>query len=227
VHHLVVYNLGEGRNGYDRNDAPVFAGGPSVGGAATGAILKGDYNRMWQCTIFNTSVHGQGDLCPTTKQLGPAPGRSFPLLGQQNEHSVYLNTAAKLITGQVREKRYLTFLSFLVQVTTCQDRLGTNAIALRALMMKGTVHTQGGPLFPNASFAAWKAIARLDEAAMMLRDPTRFDFRPQAGSPLVGSGVVHSPQVPRREDGKAPDIGAYQADDADPWRPGCTFHPAC
>jgi hypothetical protein len=103
VHHLVVYNLGEGRNGYDRNDAPVFAGGPSVGGAATGAILKGDYNRMWQCTIFNTSVHGQGDLCPTTKQLGPAPGRSFPLLRQQNEHSVYLNTAAKLITGQVRE----------------------------------------------------------------------------------------------------------------------------
>ena len=23
MHHLVVYNLGEGRNGYDRNDAPV------------------------------------------------------------------------------------------------------------------------------------------------------------------------------------------------------------
>jgi hypothetical protein len=123
VHHLVVYNLGEGRNGYDRNDAPVFAGGPSVGGAATGAILKGDYNRMWQCTIFNTSVHGQGDLCPTTKQLGPAPGRSFPLLRQQNEHSVYLNTAAKLITGQVREKRHLTFLSFLVQL----DDLPTHA----------------------------------------------------------------------------------------------------
>ena len=37
----------------------VFAGGTSVGGAATGAILKGDFNRMWQCTIFNTSVHGQ------------------------------------------------------------------------------------------------------------------------------------------------------------------------
>ena len=62
---------------------------------------------------------------------------------------------------------------------------------------------------------------------MMLRDPTRFDFRPQASSPLVGSGVVHNPEVPRREDGKAPDVGAYQADDADPWRPGCTFHPAC
>ena len=91
----------------------------------------------------------------------------------------------------------------------------------------GTVHQQGGPLFPNASFAAWKAIARLDEAAMMLRDPTRFDFRPQASSPLVGSGVVHNPEVPRREDGKAADVGAYQADDADPWRPGCTFHPAC
>ena len=110
MHHLVVYNLGEGRNGYDRNDAPVFAGGPSIGGAATGAILKGDYNRMWQCTIFNTSIHGQGDLCPTTKPLGPAPGRSFPLLRQQNEHSVYVNTAAKLITGQVRNATLLSFL---------------------------------------------------------------------------------------------------------------------
>jgi hypothetical protein len=186
VHHVVAWNLGEGRDGYDRNDAPAAAGGAAVGGAATGAILKGDYNRVFQCTFFNTSVHGQGDLCPTTKPLGPVVSRSFPHLAQQNSHSVFLNTAAKLVTGQ------------------------------------------GGPLYPNASFTAWAAIARLDQDEMKLRDPENFDFRPRRGSsPMVEAGVVFPPEVPRRADGRAPDVGAYQADDPRPWRPGCTFHPTC
>eukprot|EP01052_Picozoa_sp_SAG31_P009855 SAG31_NODE_527_length_14452_cov_4.274925_9_plen_226_part_00 len=98
LHHLVVYNLGEGRDGYDRNDSPVE--NPEGVGAATGAILKGDYNRVWQSTFFNTSIWGQGDLCATSLPLGPAPGRSFPRLQQQNQHSVFLNTVAKTITGQ-------------------------------------------------------------------------------------------------------------------------------
>ena len=181
MHHLVVWNLGVGRDGADRNDEPTHP--PK--GAATGLILKGDFNRVWACTVFNTSVYGQGDLCPTTKKLGPAPGRGFPLLPQQNMHSLYLNTAAKLVTGQ------------------------------------------GGPLYPNATFVAWKGIARLGEAAMKLRDPANFDFRPLAASPLVGAGATHAPEVMPRPDGRAPDVGAYQADDADPWRPGCTFHPTC
>ena len=181
MHHLVVWNLGVGRDGFDRNDQPT----DPAKGAATGLILKGDYNRVWACTVFNTSVYGQGDLCPTTSALGPAPGRGFPLLAQQNVHSLYLNTAAKLVTGQ------------------------------------------GGPLYPNATFVAWKGIARLGEAAMQLRDPARFDFRPAATSPLVGAGATHPPEVKPRPDGRATDVGAYQADDAQPWRPGCTFHPTC
>ena len=185
MHHLVVYNLGEGRDGHDRNDQP---SNPPTG-AATGLILKGDYNRVWACTVFNTTEYGQGDLCPTTKSLGPTmcPGKrcGFPGLAQQNTHSLFLNSAAKLVTGQ------------------------------------------GGPVYPNASFAAWKGIARLGEAAMQLRDPAGFDFRPAAGSPLVGVGVAHPPEVMRRSDGRALDVGAYQADDAQPWQPGCTFHPSC
>eukprot|EP01052_Picozoa_sp_SAG31_P038990 SAG31_NODE_5316_length_2613_cov_3.281225_1_plen_260_part_10 len=78
MHHLVVYNNGKGRNGGDRNAA-----------AATGAILKGDYNKVYQLTIFNTSGSAQGDLCMVTK------GRP-----QQNMHSIVLNTVAKVVTGQ-------------------------------------------------------------------------------------------------------------------------------
>ena len=111
MHHLVVYNLGVGEAGFDRNDSPRL-NKPGVG-AATAAILKGDYNKVFQCTFFNTSIHGQGDLCPTTQPLGPAPGRSFPFLKQQNEHSIYINTAAKLITGQglIREHTVMLALS--------------------------------------------------------------------------------------------------------------------
>ena len=194
LHHLVVWNLGEGRDGFDRNDQP--SPGEPPKGAATGLILKGDYNRVWACTVFNTSRYGQGDLCATTKPLGPTSCTppftqrcGFPFLPQQNMHSLFLNTAAELVSGQ------------------------------------------GGPLPPNASFAAWRAVVRLDEAAMRLRDPARFDFRPAASSPLVGAGEVHPPEVmPRRSGGDgewAPDVGAYQADDEQPWRPGCTFHPSC
>ena len=53
MHHLVVYNNGEGRNGGDRNTA-----------AATGAVVKGDYNKVYQLTIFNTSGPAQGPSRP-------------------------------------------------------------------------------------------------------------------------------------------------------------------
>ena len=35
------------------------------------------------------------------------------------------------------------------------------------------------------------------------------------------------PEAPAKPGGARPDIGAYQADDEDPWVPGCTFSPAC
>ena len=83
-------------------------------------------------------------------------------------------------------------------------------------------------VFRRGQFAAWGAIAiGLDERQMMLRDPRNFDFRPLPASPLVGAGVIHSPEVPPRGNGGRPDIGAYQADDEMMWRPGCTFHPTC
>ena len=87
MHHLVVYNLGEGRNGADRNT-----------GAATGAILKGDYNRFFANTVFNTSsLSAQGDLCAVSLPLRVQGGFN---VSQQNVHSVYLNSAAKQVTGQ-------------------------------------------------------------------------------------------------------------------------------
>ena len=33
--------------------------------------------------------------------------------------------------------------------------------------------------------------------------------------------------APAKPGGGRPDIGTYQADDKDPWVPGCTFSPAC
>ena len=40
VHHMVVWNLGEGRDGHDRNDDPSWL--PRGQGAATGVIMKGE-----------------------------------------------------------------------------------------------------------------------------------------------------------------------------------------
>lgn len=95
MHHLVVWNSGEGPDGYDRNDSPEwFANGT---GAATGAILKGDYNRFYQNTVFNTSSYGQGDLCATTT---PLHAKAAYNVSQQNLHSTYLNSVAMRVTGQ-------------------------------------------------------------------------------------------------------------------------------
>ena len=55
-----------------------------------------------------------------------------------------------------------------------------------------------------------------------LVDVSGFDFRPNATSLLRGAGFVYPPYAPR-VDGKAPDIGAYQFDDEDPWVPGCSL----
>lgn len=86
---------------------------------------------------------------------------------------------------------------------------------------------QGGPVWPAASFTAWKSVLHLNQTGMKLKDVAKLDFRPGDGSPLRGAGVVREPEVPARGDGKAPDVGAYQADDPSPWVPGCTFHPSC
>ena len=74
-----------------------------------------------------------------------------------------------------------------------------------------------------------RAGLRSDVAARAagLRDPANFDFRPGPSSPLRGAGVVRPPEAPAKPGGGRPDIGAYQADDEDPWVPGCTFSPAC
>lgn len=77
VDHSVVWNCGIPL--YDRNDSPALL--PPGKGAATGVILKGDYNRYYANTVFNTSVNGQGDLCAVTSAI------KFPALPQQNAHS--------------------------------------------------------------------------------------------------------------------------------------------
>lgn len=54
----------------------------------------------------------------------------------------------------------------------------------------------------------------------LLVDPANGDFRPAPGSPLIGSGKV-LPCAPASSTGKAPDIGAYQAEAEEYWIPGC------
>jgi hypothetical protein len=62
---------------------------------------------------------------------------------------------------------------------------------------------------------------RGQDARPFLKDPAKFDFRPAAGSPLVDAGVA----IPGYTDGfkgKAPDLGAYEAD-AEPWVAGANW----
>jgi hypothetical protein len=90
-----------------------------------------------------------------------------------------------------------------------------------------TIGAQGGPVYPKAIFEAWGSIKHLSEQDMRLVDAAHFDFRPSSDSPLLNAGVVHLPEAPPRKNGRAPDVGAYQSDDEQPWVPGCTFRPDC
>jgi hypothetical protein len=54
-----------------------------------------------------------------------------------------------------------------------------------------------------------------------LQDPSKFDFRPKAGSPLIDAGVP----IPGYTDGfkgKAPDLGAYELE-GDRWVAGADW----
>jgi hypothetical protein len=57
----------------------------------------------------------------------------------------------------------------------------------------------------------------------LLTDPAHFDFRPQAGSPLVDAGKIIS-GITDGFQGKAPDIGAYESGSS-PWQAGITWKP--
>jgi hypothetical protein len=59
-------------------------GQPLHNGAPAGILVKGDRNKVWACTIFNTSAVGQGDLVAIT-DFG------------QNKHSQFFNVAARRI----------------------------------------------------------------------------------------------------------------------------------
>lgn len=59
--------------------------------------------------------------------------------------------------------------------------------------------------------------------ATLLRDRSNRDFRPAPNSAIVDAGTVID-GLPSRFSGKAPDIGAYEAD-AEPWIPGITWDP--
>ena len=80
---------------YDRNDDPHLL---AKGGAATGVILKGDYNRYYFNTIFNTSVYGQGELCAVTSPLD-CPECHINMT-QQNRNSEFRDSVNHRITGQ-------------------------------------------------------------------------------------------------------------------------------
>ena len=63
----------------------------------------------------------------------------------------------------------------------------------------------------------------------------QFDFRPSVGSPLIGKGVSHPPQVPQVPQippsngavgGSSIDVGAYQSGEPQ-WVAGCTFNAGC
>jgi hypothetical protein len=74
----------------------------------------------------------------------------------------------------------------------------------------------------NCSFQEWEGMLS-NVADLQLVDAHSYDFRPSASSPLRHAGVL--PRGATRM--VAPDVGAYQFSDAEPWNAGCTFDPAC
>jgi hypothetical protein len=103
-------------------------------------------------------------------------------------------------SGCVRENNHSTF-------TNC---------ALRRIGLKHS----GSPLNATAALICGMWV-RGNISFLDLRNIRGFDFRPAASSPLRGAGCV-----PGESTGRV-DIGAYQFDDVQPWRPGCTFAPDC
>ena len=85
VHHSVIFNCG-----VPSADANRFA--------ATGCILKGDYNQFYANTVFNVLPGSQGELCVPVHGLPGSKGRwAAPA---QNAHSRLANSAAATITEQ-------------------------------------------------------------------------------------------------------------------------------
>lgn len=85
IHHSVIFNCGT-----PSADANRFA--------ATGCILKGDYNQFYANTVFNVLAGGQGELCVPVRGLPGGNGRwTSPA---QNSHSRLANSAAASITVQ-------------------------------------------------------------------------------------------------------------------------------
>jgi len=74
----------------------------------------------------------------------------------------------------------------------------------------------------NCSFQEWEGMLS-NVSDLQLVDAHSYDFRPSASSPLRHAGVL--PRGATRM--VAPDVGAYQFSDAEPWNAGCTFDPAC
>ena len=78
-----------------------------------------------------------------------------------------------------------------------------------------------------ASFAFWGGMHTGTVSTSFFEDFENYDFRPSANSSLIGKGVPYAPTAHEAALGDAIDIGAYQRDAEEYWRPGCTFDPAC
>lgn len=148
IDHSVVYNCG-----MPLRDS-------LCGGAAAGVVLKGDYNRYYQNTVFNSSWRpGRGELRVFTS-LGPPPpscGRpATPPCSPMNIHSVFFNSANEHVS-----------------VAAGADPPPLNA-------------TPG----PNRTVAFLGGFYTAPIGAARLAGPRAGDFRPTAGSPLISAGVA-------------------------------------
>ena len=87
--------------------------------------------------------------------------------------------------------------------------------AIRRIALKHS----GTPLNSTAALVCGMVHGNL--SVLDLRNSSGFDFRPARSSPLRGAGCA------RGSEAEPVDSGAYQYDDMQPWRPGCTFTPGC
>eukprot|EP01043_Picozoa_sp_COSAG02_P026433 COSAG02_NODE_1522_length_12158_cov_23.675263_5_plen_693_part_00 len=213
----------------DHNDAAQLCSNDSVPLAER--HCHKDHHHNWIHDVSELGIRGDDDnigLHCHHNVIWNCGGSGIMFKGDNN--SAYANTIFNISRG-----RFDFASDMFIVVAPCDtdnrpnyyhcNQSNANSVFYNGLASGLNGTTFSGPPghcdLTNCSFRVWKAMLN-NVSDLQLENPQHYDFRPSSTSPLRHAGMP-----PQHLAGMAPDVGAYQFSDAEPWNAGCTFDPGC